>query len=65
MGLAQVVAYIGNALDWINDQIYESLAVGFTALFSWSFRKINTGSYALYVLWSLAGAAALIWFLLA
>jgi formate hydrogenlyase subunit 3/multisubunit Na+/H+ antiporter MnhD subunit len=64
MGLAQAVAYIGNALDWINDQIYESLAVGLTALFSWSFRKVNTGSYALYVLWSLAGVAALIWFLL-
>jgi formate hydrogenlyase subunit 3/multisubunit Na+/H+ antiporter MnhD subunit len=65
MGMVQAVAYIGNAVDWINDQVFESLAVGITALFSWSFRKINTGSYALYVLWSLAGVAALIWFLLA
>ena len=65
MGLTQAVAYVGNAVDWINDQLYESLAVGLAALFSWSFRKANTGSYALYVLWSLAGAAALIWYLLA
>ena len=65
MGLAQAVAYIGNALDWINDQIYESLAVGLTALFSWMFRKVNSGSFSLYVLWSLAGVAALIWYLLA
>ena len=64
MGFVQAFAYIGNAMDWINDQIFESLAVGLTALLSWSFRKVNTGSYALYVLWSLAGVAALIWFLL-
>jgi NADH-quinone oxidoreductase subunit L len=64
MGLAQAFAYIGNAVDWINDQIFESLAVGLTALFSWSFRKMNTGSYALYVLWCLAGAAAVIWWFL-
>jgi formate hydrogenlyase subunit 3/multisubunit Na+/H+ antiporter MnhD subunit len=65
MNAIQIFAWIGKAVDWIIDQVYEGLAVGCTWLFSWSFRKANTGSYAVYVLWSLAGAAALIWFLLA
>ncbi len=64
MDVIQVFAWIGRAADWIIDQVYESLAVGISWLLSWSFRSANTGSYALYVLWSLAGAAALIWYLL-
>ena len=65
MGIVQVVAYIGKAVDWLIDQVYESLAIGMTWLFSWSFRSANTGNYAMFVIWSLVGAAALIWFLLA
>jgi hypothetical protein len=65
MSLMRTVAYIGKALDWINDQVYESLAVGLTKLFSWSLRSANDGNYAVFVLWSLVGAAAVIWFLLA
>jgi NADH:ubiquinone oxidoreductase subunit 5 (subunit L)/multisubunit Na+/H+ antiporter MnhA subunit len=65
MSFIQTFAYIGKALDWINDQIFESLAVGLTNLFSWSFRSANTGNYALFVVWTLVGAAAVIWYLLA
>jgi len=39
--------------------------VGLTKLFSWSLRSANNGNYAAFVLWSLVGAAAVIWYLLA
>jgi NADH-quinone oxidoreductase subunit L len=64
MGAVTTLAYMGKAVDWLIDQMYESLAMGLASLFSWSVRTANTGNYALYVVCSLAGAVALIWYLL-
>jgi formate hydrogenlyase subunit 3/multisubunit Na+/H+ antiporter MnhD subunit len=64
MALANVVGQVGNGVNLVLDFMYDSLIVGLTMLLSWFVRKANTGSYAMYVVWSLAGAAVLIWYLL-
>ena len=62
--LIRVVSLIGYALDRINDWVYNGLAVGLTRMLSFFVRAAHTGSYALYILWCLAGAAAVAIFLI-
>jgi len=64
MAAADWVGRAGDRVNKANDWLYDSLAVAGTQMASWSVRTVNTGNVAMYVVWSLAGAAALIWFLL-
>ena len=65
MTAAEVGGQAGDSLNRANDWLYDTLAVAGTRVASLTVRSANTGNYAFYVIWSLAGAAALIWFLLA
>jgi NADH:ubiquinone oxidoreductase subunit 5 (subunit L)/multisubunit Na+/H+ antiporter MnhA subunit len=64
MSLARVFSYIAWGLDRTIDWFYNVLVVKLTLAFSWIIRKLHTGSYAHYIVWSLAGAAAMLLFLL-
>jgi NADH-quinone oxidoreductase subunit L len=64
MAVANVVGHVGNAVNLVIDFLCGSFTVAMTQLLSWFVRAANGGNYAMYVLWSLAGAAVLIWYLL-
>jgi NADH-quinone oxidoreductase subunit L len=59
MGLAQAAWEADRAVDWL----YDRFAVGLAGGFSRVVRVAHSGDYATYVLWALAGAAAVIVFL--
>ena len=65
IGLAgvSVVSRLGWWADRFIDWLYDGLAVGVTYLLAGIVRLLHTGSYALYVLWALAGAMAVMYFL--
>jgi NADH-quinone oxidoreductase subunit L len=62
MKLLGVVAAVGWACDRGVDWVYDRLAVGAARGLGWSIRAVHTGNASLYVLWALAGAAAVIAF---
>ena len=64
MAVANVVSHVGNAVNLVIDFLCGSFTVAMTQLLSWFVRAANGGNYAMYVLWSLAGTAVLIWYLL-
>ena len=53
---SKLCSWIDKGIDWF----YETLVVGLTSGISSGIRKAHTGSYSLYIVWSLAGIAALI-----
>jgi NADH-quinone oxidoreductase subunit L len=55
-GLARVLWWCDRGVDWV----YDGLAVGVTLTLSRGVRLAHTGNYAMYVIWSLLGAAAII-----
>jgi NADH-quinone oxidoreductase subunit L len=59
----KMLALIGWALDRLVDWANEGLTVGVAKIASFFIRAAHTGSYALYIGWSLAGALAVLWFL--
>jgi hypothetical protein len=50
-------------LDRFIDWIYDGLAPGVSGLLSAIIRAVHTGSYSMYVVWSLVGTLAVLWFL--
>jgi NADH-quinone oxidoreductase subunit L len=62
MKLLGAVAAVGWACDRGVDWVYDRLAVGAARGLGWSIRAVHTGNASLYVLWALAGAAAVIAF---
>lgn len=64
MDIASIVWRIGwfcdRAIDWLYDVFTTSVARGFT----YCIRAAHTGDYAMYVLWSLAGAVAVVVFMI-
>ena len=50
-------------LDRIVDWFTSGFPAGVAKILSFFIRAAHTGSYATYVAWSLAGAAAILWFL--
>jgi NADH-quinone oxidoreductase subunit L len=59
----KMIALIGWVLDRIVDWFNEGLGVGVARILSYFIRAAHTGNYAMYVGWSLAGALAVLWFL--
>ncbi len=55
-GASRVLWWIDRGIDWI----YNKFFVGVVSAFSFVIRKAHTGSYSLYLLWSLAGLAVII-----
>jgi NADH-quinone oxidoreductase subunit L len=60
--LLALIAALAWACDRGVDWVYNRLIVGAVRTFGWSLRAIHTGNVSLYVLWALAGAAAVIAF---
>jgi hypothetical protein len=59
LGVFSAVAWAcDRGVDWA----YDRLVVGAARGFGWSIRSVHTGNASLYVLWALAGAAAVIAF---
>jgi NADH-quinone oxidoreductase subunit L len=50
-GMSRVGWWIDRAIDWL----YDGLSVRSACLFSYSIRRAHTGSYSMYVVWSLVG----------
>ena len=59
-GLGRAGWGLDRAVDWLCDRLTVSLAQGGSRLLG----RAHTGSYPLYLFWCLAGAAAVIWFLM-
>jgi NADH-quinone oxidoreductase subunit L len=59
----KTIALIGWGLDRLVDWANEGLTVGVAKVLSFFIRAAHTGSTALYIGWSLAGALAVLWFL--
>ena len=57
--VSQILWGLDRAIDWL----YDSLAVGLATTLGKGIRLAHTGQYAMYVIWSLAGAAAIVAFL--
>ena len=57
------IATVGWRVDRAIDWVYDGLVVGVTEGLSRLIGLAHRGSYALYVAWCLAGAVAVIWFL--
>lgn len=64
MALANAFAGVARSVDRAIDWIYNSFAVNLAAAISRDIRRLHTGSYKTYIAWSLAGAAAIVIFLL-
>ena len=60
MAIADGLWRIDRGIDWV----YDTFIVGVTRVFASVIRSAHTGSYAMYVLWCLAGAAAMVYFLI-
>ena len=58
--IAKILWHIDRGIDWI----YESLVANVTFIFSRAIHKIQAGYYIIYVIWSLAGAALVMFFVL-
>ncbi|MBN3033169.1 MAG: NADH-quinone oxidoreductase subunit L [Candidatus Saganbacteria bacterium] len=58
--LAQFLYWCDRAIDWL----YESLAVGLAAAFSGLLRWCHSGNLSNYAVWALAGAAAVIYYII-
>ena len=59
-GLAFVAWFADRAIDWV----YNTLVVSITYAVSGAFRRLHTGNYRTYILWSVGVAAAIIIFLM-
>jgi formate hydrogenlyase subunit 3/multisubunit Na+/H+ antiporter MnhD subunit len=59
----RVIALIGWVLDRLVDWFTSGFAVLVARILSFFIRVAHTGNYATYVAWSLAGAVAVLWFL--
>jgi NADH:ubiquinone oxidoreductase subunit 5 (subunit L)/multisubunit Na+/H+ antiporter MnhA subunit len=55
-GASRFLWWIDKGIDWL----YNRLTVGIVSAFSYMIGKAHTGSYQLYLLWSLAGLAVII-----
>ena len=53
---AVLCGWIDKGIDWF----YDKLVVGLTKGVSAGIRKVHTGNYSLYIVWSLAGIVALV-----
>lgn len=62
--LTRLVSGIGFAVDRLIDWVYDGLTVSLTQGLSFAIRAAHTGSYAMYVLWCLVGAAVVVVFLM-
>jgi NADH-quinone oxidoreductase subunit L len=60
----KVFAIIGWVVDRIVDWFTSGFVAGVAKILSFFIRAAHTGSYAMYVAWSLGGAAAILWFLI-
>lgn len=64
LGVVKVFTYIcwyfDRAIDWVYDNFTVKLALAFSS----GIRRLHNGNYSFYVIWSLAGLAAVIIFLL-
>ena len=58
--LATIALGVDRAIDWV----YNTLVVSVTYAVSGGFRKLHTGNYRTYILWSVGVAAAIIIFLI-
>ncbi|HPS20873.1 MAG TPA: NADH-quinone oxidoreductase subunit L [Candidatus Omnitrophota bacterium] len=52
------------ALDRVTDWVYDVLCVKVCCAFSYGIRKLHTGSYSAYILWCLAGALFMMFYIL-
>jgi formate hydrogenlyase subunit 3/multisubunit Na+/H+ antiporter MnhD subunit len=59
-GFTYVAWHFDRAIDWV----YDTFTVKLAFAFSGGIRKLHNGNYSFYVIWSLAGAAAVVIFLL-
>ncbi len=57
---AGICAGVGRAVDRVVDWVYSGLAVWITMLFSGGIRRAHGGNYAVYLVWSLIGAAVVL-----
>jgi hypothetical protein len=55
-GFSKLLWWIDRAIDWL----YDGLSVRAASLLTYSIRRAHTGSYSLYVLWSLLGAVLVV-----
>ena len=60
MKIVDVAALILWGIDRFIDWLQESLTVGIVKALGWFIRAAHTGSYALYVMWAVGGAVAVI-----
>lgn len=59
MAASGLFAGAASAVDRINDWIYNSLIPGISGAVTFTIRIAHTGSYKVYVIWSLVGVAAI------
>ena len=59
-GFSKIALGIDRAIDWV----YNTLVVSLTYAVTGAFRKLHTGNYRTYILWSVGVAAAIIVFLM-
>ena len=64
LGVVKAFTYIAWYFDRAIDWVYDNFTVKLAFAFSDGIRKLHNGNYSFYVIWSLAGAAAAIIFLL-
>jgi len=64
LGIISVFTYISWYLDRAINWVFDVFAVRLAFAFSYGIRKLHTGNYSLYLIWSLTGAAAVVVFLL-
>ena len=57
---SRIALWIDRAIDWV----YNTLVVSVTYAVTNAFRKLHTGNYRTYILWSVGVAAAIIIFLI-
>jgi formate hydrogenlyase subunit 3/multisubunit Na+/H+ antiporter MnhD subunit len=63
-GLVRPISRVGWWLDRGIDAVFGKLVVGLTGTTSGLIRLVHTGSYALYIIWSLVAAAAVVFCLI-
>ncbi len=64
LGVVKVFTYICWYFDRAIDWVYDNFTVKSSLAFSYGIRRLHSGNFSLYVIWSLAGLAAVIIFLL-
>jgi formate hydrogenlyase subunit 3/multisubunit Na+/H+ antiporter MnhD subunit len=64
LGIVKGFTYVAWNFDRAIDWVYDNFTVKLAFAFSYGIRKLHNGNYSFYVIWSLAGAAAVIIFLL-